>query len=144
MPIKSFLDPVPLYILQVGLHYWFPTESIESTPYPPCYQRILKQQWSISWKNFLWGKLLEKWRCLQQQYCTRRQQTITHSQCHWLTKFICTMRNRIYTLWLAHNHDHHGRTSKAKTLSQPPASSTHHTIPLPPQGLMILSSNRRY
>jgi hypothetical protein len=52
-PIDSFLDPVLLDILWEGLLCWFCTESIYSTPYPPRYQRLLKQQRSIGWNNLI-------------------------------------------------------------------------------------------
>ena len=114
-PIDSFLDPVLLDILREGLLCWFRTESIDSTPYPPRYQRLLKQQRSIGWNNLIRGKFSEEWSYLQQQYCIRHHQTMSHSQCQWLTKLLRTMWNRIHTLWLSRNDDRHGRTSKAKT-----------------------------
>jgi hypothetical protein len=125
-PIESFLDPVLLDIIQEGLLCWFRGESIDHTPYPPRYQRLLKQQKSIGWNNFLRGKFSEEWRYLQQQYCIRHHRHMSHSQRQWLSKLLRTMWNRIHTLWLARNDDRHGRTSKAKT--QASLQQAHRTI----------------
>jgi hypothetical protein len=113
--MDSFLDPVLLDILREGLLCWLSTKSIDSTPYPPRYQRLLKQQHSIGWNNLIRGKFSEEWSYLQQQYCTRHNRTTSHSQCQWLTKLLQTIWYRIHTLWLSRINDRHGRTSKAKS-----------------------------
>jgi len=114
-PIESFLDPVLLDILQEGLLRFFHSDTIDPTPYPTRYHRLLKQQRSIGWNHLLRGKFSEEWTHLQTQYCVRHHRTMTNSQRQWLSKLLRTLWIRIHDLWLARNDDRHGRTSKAKS-----------------------------
>jgi hypothetical protein len=113
-------------ILWEGLLCWFRTETIDPTRYSIRYQQLLQEQTSIGWNNLLRGKFSVELTFLQQQYCTSRHITMTHSQRQWLSKLLRTMWSRIHTLWLARNADRHGRTSKAK--NQASLQQAHRTI----------------
>jgi exonuclease III len=113
-PLDPFLDPVLHDILHEGLLCYFRNEPLDPAPYPPRYQRLLKQQSAIGWPNFLRGKFSEEWRYLQSQHCTRHHRTMTHKQRQWLPTLLRTMWIRIHDLWLARNADRHGRTSKTQ------------------------------
>jgi hypothetical protein len=113
-PIDDFVDPVLLDIIREGLLRFFRDDHLDPTPYPPRYQRLLKQQAAIGWNNFLRGKLSEDWRYLQQQHCKRHNIKMNHKQRLWLNKLLRTMWIRIHDLWLARNDDRHGRNTKAK------------------------------
>jgi hypothetical protein len=113
-PVEPFLDPVLVDILREGLLRYFRSEQIDSSPYPPRYQRLLKQQLAIGWFNLLRGKFSEEWNYLQTQYCVRHHRTMSHKQRQWLPKLLRTMWIRIHDLWLARNDDRHGRNSKTK------------------------------
>jgi hypothetical protein len=113
-PLDSFPDPLLLDILQEGLLHFFRDEKIDSTPYPLRYQQLLTQQLAIGWNHFVRGKFSEEWRYLQQQYCTRYHCIMDNKQKQWLSQLLRKMWSRDHDLWLAHNDDRHGRTSKAK------------------------------
>jgi hypothetical protein len=108
------LDPVLLDILREGLLQFFRDSCIDPTPYPPRYQRLLKQQHDIGWNNLLRGKFSEDWRYLQEQHCHRHHIKMTNVQRQWLSKLLRTMWIHIHDLWTARNNDRHGRSSKDK------------------------------
>jgi hypothetical protein len=90
-PLDSFLDPVLLDILQEGLLRFFRDEKIDHTPYPPRYQKLLKQQLAIGWNQFVRGKFSEEWRYLQQQYCYRLHITMDNKQKQRLSQLLRKM-----------------------------------------------------
>ena len=118
---ESFLDPVLIIIIRIGLtsyftnchpevHLHFP-DGYSTTPYAD----LIKQQSLIGWGHFLWGKLSTEWNVLQHTFAFHYNLLVESKG--WTTSLIQLLASESFCLWELRNGCCHGKDASSRAFA---------------------------
>jgi len=104
-------------LLLDGLSAWMTNVSLRADAYPNQYQKLIRQQNAIGWRQLFNGRMSSEWTRLQEDYLfSKGLLGKTRSGTLWTTAIISAIWKEWDVLWKTRNDDVHGRdaTSRAR------------------------------
>jgi hypothetical protein len=106
-------------ILLNGLDAWFNDATLDYSKYPRTYQKLIKEQTALGWRQLFQGRLTTEWARLQDRHL---HDIKAHSNFKtgtlWTTNIITTLWKAFFTMWEARNAVVHGADSSSRQKSR--------------------------